>query len=102
MPVLRIAQRIVVLVSVWAGLGQMAVGQTSNSLRSPSPEQPSPAASEKAASGPSGPLDGRDGHDLALDQFRPRAMLKVQEHRLTRARFPVVDVHVHPGFRLHG
>src|SRR5262245_10804757 len=39
-------------------------------------------------------LDGRDGHDLALDQFRPRSMLRVEEHLLTRAKFPVVDVHV--------
>ncbi|HZL88653.1 MAG TPA: amidohydrolase family protein [Pirellulaceae bacterium] len=41
------------------------------------------------------PLDGRDGRQLLLENFRPRAMLKVQEHHLTRARFPVVDVHTH-------
>ena len=51
---------------------------------------------------PPGPLDGRDGRPLALDRFRPRSMLKVPEHLLTRARFPVVDVHTHPGFRLRG
>lgn len=38
--------------------------------------------------------------DLPLDAFRPRPMLKVDEHLLTRAKFPVVDVHVHPKVRL--
>jgi predicted TIM-barrel fold metal-dependent hydrolase len=38
--------------------------------------------------------------DLPLDAFRPRPMLKIDEHLLTRARFPVVDVHVHPKVRL--
>lgn len=60
---------------------------------------------EKPASGAAGetplPLDGRDGRELALDQFRPKPMLKVIEHRLSRARLPVVDVHVHPTVRLH-
>ena len=45
-------------------------------------------------------LDGRDGHNLALDRFRPRSMLRVPKHPLERARFPAVDVHTHPGFRL--
>jgi len=47
-------------------------------------------------------LDGQGGRDLALDRFRPKSMLKVREHRLTRAKYPVVDVHLHPGIRLHG
>ena len=46
------------------------------------------------------PLDGRDGRDLALDQFRPQSMLKVERTAITKARFPVVDVHSHFGFRL--
>jgi len=41
------------------------------------------------------PLDGAEGRPLAIDQFRPRSMLKLPEHRLTRAKFPAVDVHVH-------
>ncbi len=49
---------------------------------------------------PDARLDGRDGRNLALDQFRPRPMLNVPEHRLTRAGFPVVDVHMHPRIRL--
>jgi hypothetical protein len=33
-----------------------------------------------------------------LTEFRPRSMLKVAEHHLERAKFPVVDAHTH--FRL--
>src|SRR3954469_233627 len=36
-------------------------------------------------------LDGRDGRDLLLETFRPRSMLKVKQHDLMRATFPVVD-----------
>jgi predicted TIM-barrel fold metal-dependent hydrolase len=46
------------------------------------------------------PLDGRDGRELLLDRFRPRPQAKVAQHSLTRAKFPVVDVHVHPRIRL--
>jgi predicted TIM-barrel fold metal-dependent hydrolase len=46
-------------------------------------------------------LDGREGRPLALENFRPRSMLNVAEHPLTRAKFPVVDAHVHPRIRLH-
>jgi len=45
------------------------------------------------------PLDGRAGRNLALDQFQPKPMLRVPEHRPARARYPVVDVHVHPRIR---
>lgn len=37
---------------------------------------------------------------LPLDQFRPKPMLKVPAHPPQRAKFPVVDVHVHPRIRL--
>ncbi|HVX13424.1 MAG TPA: amidohydrolase family protein [Pirellulales bacterium] len=47
------------------------------------------------------PLDGRDGRQLLLDRFQPRSKLKVGEHPLAKAKFPVVDVHVHPRIRLH-
>ena len=59
-------------------------------------------AKQSVAAPPDTPdqLDGRDGRPLALDRFRPVPMLKVQEHRLTRAKFPCVDVHTHPRFRL--
>lgn len=45
------------------------------------------------------PLDGRDGRDLLLKLFRPQPTLKVQQHLLTRAKFPVVDVHTHFRYR---
>jgi predicted TIM-barrel fold metal-dependent hydrolase len=37
---------------------------------------------------------------LTLEKFQPRSMLVVDEHLLTRSKFPVVDVHVHPSVRL--
>ncbi|MEX0678715.1 MAG: amidohydrolase family protein [Pirellulales bacterium] len=51
-----------------------------------------------AASGKAGAQTG--GAALPLDAFRPKAMLEVEAHPLERAKFPVVDVHVHPRFRL--
>ncbi|MBI3667746.1 MAG: amidohydrolase family protein, partial [Acidobacteria bacterium] len=32
---------------------------------------------------------------LPLDEFQPRSMLATAEHPVTRARFPVIDVHTH-------
>jgi predicted TIM-barrel fold metal-dependent hydrolase len=46
------------------------------------------------------PLDGREGRQLLLERFRPVPQIRVDEHPLRRARFPVVDVHVHPRIRL--
>ena len=40
--------------------------------------------------------------EMLLKQFRPRSMLKVEQTRLTRARYPAIDVHTHFGFRLKG
>ncbi len=54
-----------------------------------------------AAQQDAGVLDGRAGRNLALGNFRPRAMLKVSQHEQGRARFPVVDVHTHFRYRLH-
>jgi predicted TIM-barrel fold metal-dependent hydrolase len=45
-------------------------------------------------------MDGADGRPLAVDQFRPRSMLKLPEHRVERAKFPAVDAHVHAGRKL--
>ena len=45
-------------------------------------------------------LDGREGRPLALDNFRPQSMLRLLSHQPPRAKFPVVDVHVHPRIRL--
>src|SRR5436190_22891559 len=41
------------------------------------------------------PLDGQGGRQLLLENFRPRQALKVAQHELTRAKFPVIDVHTH-------
>jgi len=34
---------------------------------------------------------------IYLDEFRPTSMLKTPEHQLTRAKFPCVNIHSHPG-----
>lgn len=46
-----------------------------------------------------GPMNGRDGRPLALEQFRPKSQLRVQVSNVPHAKFPVVDVHVHPRIR---
>jgi predicted TIM-barrel fold metal-dependent hydrolase len=48
------------------------------------------------------PLDGRDGRDLLLENFRPQSAMKIPEHRLAKAKFPVVDVHTHFRIKLKG
>ena len=48
------------------------------------------------------PLDGRDGRELLLRNFRPQSKLRAKQTPLTRAIFPVVDVHTHFHFRLRG
>jgi predicted TIM-barrel fold metal-dependent hydrolase len=65
-------------------------------------QEPTPASSqaqplEPAPEDPTkpAPLDGQDGRQLALDQFRPKSMLELPEHRPQRAKFPTVDVHTH-------
>lgn len=52
-----------------------------------------------AAGASAEPLDGRDGRPLALERFRPRSQLQVPRTEITRARFPVVDIHTHPRLR---
>ncbi len=47
-----------------------------------------------------GQPDPQNSPPLALDQFRPRSMLKTEQHLLQRAKFPVVDVHTHFRYRL--
>jgi predicted TIM-barrel fold metal-dependent hydrolase len=46
------------------------------------------------------PLDGRDGRELLLRNFRPKQQLSVDEHLLERAAFPVIDVHSHFHYKL--
>lgn len=45
-------------------------------------------------------LDGMEGRPLALQEFRPKAQLVVPENLPQRAKFPVVDAHVHPRLKL--
>ncbi len=45
------------------------------------------------------PLDGRNGRQLQLDLFRPKSQLVAPRTDAPRAKFPVVDVHVHPRMR---
>ncbi len=45
-------------------------------------------------------LDGEDGRNLALDRFQPKSMLRLPDRQTPRAKFPVVDVHVHPRLKL--
>ncbi|WP_315855003.1 amidohydrolase family protein [Stieleria varia] len=48
------------------------------------------------------PLDGRDGRELLLRNFRPQSKLVVAEHPRNAAAFPVIDVHTHFHYRLRG
>lgn len=54
------------------------------------------------AQDPPPPLDGRDGRNLLLENFRPRPLVKVPEHPLATAKLPVVDVHTHFRHKFHG
>lgn len=47
------------------------------------------------------PSEGSAEPELLLRQFRPVPTLRVPEHHLTRAKFPVIDVHTHFRYRLH-
>ncbi len=45
------------------------------------------------------PLNGRDGRQLLLQEFRPKPQLVTPRTKIERASFPVVDVHTHPRLR---
>ncbi|WP_153556384.1 amidohydrolase family protein [Roseimaritima sediminicola] len=45
------------------------------------------------------PLDGSEGRELLLREFRPRSLLKVPETAIERARFWTVDIHTHFFYR---
>src|SRR6056297_1156303 len=46
------------------------------------------------------PLDGREGRELLLRNFRPKQQLSVDEHLPTGAAFPVIDAHSHFHYKL--
>ncbi len=78
----------------WRALAALLAGCLAMVASTAAAQEPV-ADSRNAATAPQDAIAG-----LPLDAFRPRPMLKVDEHLLTRAKFPVVDVHVHPKFRL--
>ncbi len=45
------------------------------------------------------PLDGREGRPLALENFRPTSQLRAKLTPIERAKFPVIDIHIHPRLR---
>ena len=52
--------------------------------------------SKPAAAETGKPRDpGGDKKHLELSDFEPKSMLKLPEHKVARARFPVIDVHTH-------
>jgi predicted TIM-barrel fold metal-dependent hydrolase len=56
-------------------------------------------AMEPAAAEENPPLDGESGRPLALEQFRPQSQLRLPNTQPPQAKFPVVDIHVHPRHR---
>ncbi|WP_425614185.1 amidohydrolase family protein [Anatilimnocola sp. NA78] len=45
-------------------------------------------------------LDGREGRQLLLENFRPKSLLNVPETKLAGAKFPAIDIHSHFRIRL--
>ncbi|MGY8769459.1 MAG: amidohydrolase family protein [Pirellulales bacterium] len=64
-------------------------------LAEPQPDQPPAGEASEPV------LDGKEGRNLALDQFLPVPALKAQQTLLQQAKYPVVDVHTHFLHRLH-
>jgi len=46
------------------------------------------------------PLDGRDGRELLLRNFRPQSQLRVVRQPIEHAKFIAIDVHTHFHYRL--
>lgn len=76
----------------------LAAGRLSAQDAVPAAGTPSATPSRPA----SAKLDGREGRDLSLSNFRPRSMLTVPQTPLAKAKFPVVDVHTHFRHRTKG
>jgi predicted TIM-barrel fold metal-dependent hydrolase len=72
-----------------AWLASFGVGVAAATRSSAAAPQTRPATPANAPAAPGA---------LTLDDFRPRSMLVVPEHRIERAKFPVVDFHTHPTF----
>ena len=63
---------------------------------------PAYGQTDESANHKSEKLDGREGRELLLRNFRPQSKLRVKQTLLEHAKFPVVDVHTHFHFRLRG
>jgi predicted TIM-barrel fold metal-dependent hydrolase len=76
-----------------AWFASLGFGIAAAGLREGSAQQTAPRP--RAATAPAGARDS-----LLLRDFQPRSMLVVPETTVPRARFPVIDVHTHPTFRV--
>lgn len=77
---------------------------TATAIGLPMPLAAQPAEIPDSATTPSGelrmPLDGRDGRELLLRNFRPQSQMVVSRHPRSQAAFPVVDVHTHFHYKM--
>lgn len=80
----------------------IAVAPTSVFSQKTENDPPTEVVQSETADSNDDVLDGRDGRELLLRNFRPASKLKVKSTELTAARFPVVDVHTHFHHRLRG
>jgi predicted TIM-barrel fold metal-dependent hydrolase len=64
--------------------------------------RPPSAATGAAGSTPAAREASPSGCPLALLDFQPKSMLHVPEHKVDRARFPVIDVHSHLSWAWEG
>jgi predicted TIM-barrel fold metal-dependent hydrolase len=60
------------------------------------------AAAPKPGPQPPSPSPVPPGCPLPLKHFQPRSMLHVADHKVLRARFPVIDVHAHLSWTKQG
>ena len=75
-------------------LGRMAAGGAGVLMPFRRAAADSPVASPVQAKGAAAAAKA-PGCPLALEDFQPRSMLHVPEHKVARAAFPVIDVHTH-------
>src|SRR5262249_18400637 len=77
-------------------LGRIAAGSAGALLPfSRAEAQAKAPAAPKTPAAPTLPAAPAKPCPLALEDFQPRSMLHVAEHRVERARYPVIDVHAH-------
>ena len=61
-----------------------------------------PGLNPKEMNSPPATSDRLPRRSFALDEFRPQSMLRLRQVGVDKARYPVVDVHTHFGYRLKG